>query len=91
MTGAQGDLMPVFPATTRPVGLIIYCIDCGTAEQMQLFNGIDWTNMIRESLVKVKATIGDFSPSTAVFWAYPLENTQGLVPALVAQSSGVFW
>jgi len=32
--------------TTPATGLIIYCTDCGTDGELQVYNGTDWTNVV---------------------------------------------
>lgn len=46
MTQAQRDAMPVLPATTLEAGLLIWCANCGTDGEMQVYNGTIWTNMV---------------------------------------------
>jgi hypothetical protein len=42
MTAAQRVNIPA----PTPAGLIIWCSDCGTSGELQVFNGSAWTNMI---------------------------------------------
>lgn len=44
MTYAQRCLIP-YPAA----GLIIWCIDCNTQGQLQVFNGVDWSSLMAGS------------------------------------------
>ncbi len=41
MLYAQKILIP-----NPPAGLIIWCIDCGTSGELQVFNGKEWTNLV---------------------------------------------
>jgi hypothetical protein len=52
---SQGLLPPRMTAAQRnaidsPVaGLIIWCVNCGTYGELQVYNGLEWTNIIGES------------------------------------------
>ena len=52
MTEAQRKAIPVPVA-----GLTIWCTDCLTSGEMQVFNGTDWTNMIGASASPPEAVL----------------------------------
>ena len=53
MTGAQRVTI-----TSPAQGLMIYCIDCGTLGEIQVYNGTTWTNMIGGAVTIPSNTIG---------------------------------
>ena len=75
-----------------PAGLMLWCLDCGSDGEMQVYNGTEWLNMFSPSPVKV----GDYSDGGVVFYVSPiptdlngdgLPNT-GLVCAISDQATG---
>jgi len=41
MTEAQRNII----SSPVPAGLVVYCIDCGNSGQLQVYNGVAWTDM----------------------------------------------
>ena len=64
-SSTQGLLPPRMKATERdaianpPAGLIMWCTDCGTNGELQIFNGVDFTNILGGERAKVpRAQLG---------------------------------
>ena len=71
----QGLLLPRMTASQRddianPVqGLVIYCTDCGSRGQMNVFDGQEWTNMNGDS-TKPALSIGDVYQGGIIAYIY---------------------
>ena len=85
--------------TTPATGLIIWCTNCGSDGEVQVFNGTIWTNLIGGAAAKGPPQVGDFRDGGVVFYVAPtltdlngdgtLDN--GLVCAVSDQSSNAKW
>ena len=94
MTDADRDAI-----TTPAAGLIVWCINCGSDGEVQVFNGTIWTNLIGGAAAKGPPQIGDFRYGGVIFYiaATPTDLNgdgtldTGLVCAIEDQSSGIQW
>ncbi|MCP3999951.1 MAG: DUF1566 domain-containing protein, partial [Gammaproteobacteria bacterium] len=86
MTGDERDAIAA-PAA----GLIVYCTNCGSTGEMQMYNGSAWTNMIGGATTPATLAIGDYHQGGVIF--YLDGNGGGLVCALSDQDdgSGIQW
>ena len=87
-------------AITAPAaGLIIWCTNCGSDGEVQVFNGTSWTNMIGDVAAEAPPQVGDFRDGGVVFYVAPTPTDlngngnldTGLVCAIEDQSSGIQW
>ena len=98
----KGFLPPRMTKTQRntisnpAAGLIIWCSDCGSVGQVQVFNGADWTNMIGG--VPAGLAIGDSYGGGKVGYilqpgdpAYLPGEVHGIVVTSANQSTGMVW
>jgi hypothetical protein len=94
MTEAERD------AINNPAaGLQIWCSNCGSNGEMQVYNGSNWTNMIGGAASDPPPQVGDFRDGGVVFYVAPSptdldgdgNDDQGLVCAISDQSSGAEW
>jgi hypothetical protein len=80
-------------------GLQIWCSNCGSNGEMQVYNGSNWTNMTGGSASEPPPQVGDFRDGGVVFYVAPTPTDldgdgtpdQGLVCAISEQSSGSEW
>ena len=87
-------------AITNPAsGLIIWCSDCGSNGELQVFNGSSWTNLVGGSASAVSSTTVGSSYAGGIV-AYIFQNgdpgyvagqTHGLIVASADQSAGTLW
>jgi len=81
-------------AIASPIaGLMVYCTDCGTAGELQVFNGTIWTNVIGNAAAAGKPdapTIGSANAGAAqatVTFTQPASNGGFTITAYTATSS----
>lgn len=70
-------------------GLVVWCTNCGSDGELQVYNGSAWTNMIGGTASVYTPAIGDYYLGGVVF--YLDGSGGGLVCALSDQSSGAEW
>ncbi|MFO7702593.1 MAG: DUF1566 domain-containing protein [Psychroflexus maritimus] len=82
---------------TPPAGLTVWCNNCGSNGEMQVYNGTEWTNMIGGAAA-LPPQVGDFMEGGVVFYifqngdpGYVAGETHGLVCAIQDQSTGTQW
>lgn len=79
-------------ASPIPAGLMIWCIDCGSRGELQVFDGTAWTNMKGDTVSAIRPpSIGDYRYGGVVFWIDPTDNSHGLVCAIEDQSLNIQW
>lgn len=84
---------------TSPVaGLVVWCNNCGTSGELQVYNGITWTNTIGGTASAKIAEVGDSYGGGIVTYifqqgdaGYVSGETHGLIIASSDQSTGVYW
>ena len=85
--------------STPAAGLIVWCTNCGSDGEVQVFNGTTWTNMIGGAATEPPPQVGDFRDGGVVFYvaSTPIDlngdgnDDTGLVCAIEDQSTGVQW
>ena len=85
--------------STPAAGLIVWCTNCGSNGELQIFNGTTWTNMIGDPAAIKPPQVGDFRDGGVVFYIAPTPTDLngdgdpdiGLVCAVEDQSSGIKW
>ena len=95
MTEADRDVI-----TMPAAGLIVWCTNCGSDGEVQVFNGTIWTNMIGgAAATPPPPQVGDYRDGGVVFYIAPSptdlngdgNDDIGLVCAVEDQSSGIQW
>lgn len=78
-------------------GLVVWCSNCGGYGELQVFNGLDWTNMIG-GMAATSISIGDYFQGGVVCYIFQVEHssyieneTHGLILNLNNQSNGAEW
>ena len=94
----QGLLLPRLTyvqktAIANPVaGLILFCSDCGTSGEMQLYNGTSFVNMIGNAgqlaLPGISATTGAYSITTSTATSGGVINSDG---GATVTARGIVW
>lgn len=83
MNGAQRD------AIANPVaGLVVWCSNCGSNGELQVFNGTNWTNTLGGN-TSVVLEVGAFYEGGVVFYLDGIGG--GLVCAITDQSIAAAW
>jgi hypothetical protein len=87
--------------TTPAAGLIVWCTNCGTDGEVQVFNGTAWTNMVGAAAAAAPPpppVIGDSYGGGIVAYIYQsgdpgyvANETHGLIAATADLSSGIYW
>ena len=86
--------------TTPAAGLIVWCTNCGSDGEIQVFNGTSWTNLIGgTAATPPPPQVGDYRDGGVVFYVAPSptdlngdgNDDTGLVCAVEDQSSGIKW
>ncbi len=72
-----------------PAGLMVWCTDCGTKGELQVFNGTNWTNMIGGA-ASAPFSIGMTYGGGVIFYV-DITGVHGLISATTDQSAGVEW
>lgn len=95
MTAAERDLISVSPAETS---LMIYCTNCGTNGEPQLFNGADWVNVVGGAAAAAMLAVGDNYQGGKIAYilvsgdiGYDPNVQHGLIAATSDQSSAIKW
>ena len=93
MTGAQRN------AISSPVaGLVVWCSNCGSNGEMQVYNGTAWTNMIGGTAAVAPYTIGQAALGGKIAYilqsgdpGYDANVQHGLVASTAHQSLSIPW
>ena len=54
--------------TTPATGLMVYCNNCGTDGELQVYNGTDWTNLVGDPATAVPPPPSVTNPITGKIW-----------------------
>lgn len=85
--------------STPPAGLMVWCNNCGSNGEMQIYNGTEWTNMMGGTASPyIPPQVGDFTEGGVVFYifqngdpGYVAGETHGLVCTIQDQSTSTWW
>ncbi len=93
MTASQRD------SISSPVaGLVLWCTNCGTKGELEVYNGTTWTNMVGGTVAAVPHYIGEAFGGGIVAYiltasdpGYDANVQHGLIAATSDQSAGIQW
>jgi hypothetical protein len=94
MSGAQRDAI-----SSKAAGLVVWCTNCGSNGELQVYNGTTWTNMIGGTAAgTISLSIGDSYQGGKVAYilvfgdpGYDANTQHGLIAATSNQSTGIRW
>jgi len=69
-------------------GLMIWCNNCGTDGELQVYNGSAWTNMIGDTASVAPPAIGDYYQGGVIFY---LDGSGGGLICAVSDQSSAAW
>ena len=84
--------------TTPAAGLIVWCTNCGSHGELQVFNGTSWTNIIGGAAAEFQPIIGDTYRGGIIAYVlqpnnpgYDANVPHGIIAAPSDQSAGIQW
>jgi len=92
MTYAQRIAIP-----SPTAGLIMYCVDCGSYGELQIYNGTSWTNIIGDPPVPVLVVGLDYKGGKIAYIFQPGEpgyvsgQVHGIIATTLDQSASALW
>jgi hypothetical protein len=91
MTAAQRDAI-----SSKVAGLVVWCSNCGSNGELQVYNGTTWTNMIGGTAARPLLVIGEAYQGGKVAYilvsgdpGYDANTQHGLIAATSDQSTGI--